>query len=163
MAISRWAPFSALTSLEREMQNFERELHSLLGRIGGAGEEVAWRPDTDVYREGETLVVRAELPGIEPDKHLEIDVEDNILRIRGHKRLEREIDEEHRFVRECRFGSFQRDILLPDGVEASNVEAVYENGVLTVRVPVPAGAAGGTKIPIKVEARKTPASKIAPD
>jgi len=59
MAISRWAPFSALTSLEREMQNFERELHSLLGRIGGAGEEVAWRPDTDVYREGETLVVRA--------------------------------------------------------------------------------------------------------
>src|SRR3972149_2258439 len=140
MAISRWAPFSALASLEREMQNFERELHSLLGRMGGAGEEVAWRPDTDVYREGETLVVRAELPGIEPDKHLEIDVEDNILRIRGHKRLEREIDEEHRFVRECRFGSFQRDILLPDGVEASNVEAVYENGVLTVRVPVPAGA-----------------------
>jgi HSP20 family protein len=161
MAITRWAPFSAFTSLEREMQTLGRELRSLLA--GGSLPEAAWRPDIDVYREGDNLVVRAELPGIDPAENLEIDVEDNVLRIRGHKRFEREVDEEHRFLRECRFGSFERDVLLPEDVVPDDVEAVYENGVLTVRVPVPAEVAISKKVPIRVEDRTSPASRIKPD
>ncbi len=163
MAITRWAPFDALTSLERGMQTLERQLHSVLGGVPPVGEDVDWRPDTDVYREGDTLVVRAELPGIDPGEHLEIEVEENVLRIRGHKRFDREIEDEHRFVRECRFGSFERAVLLPEGVEPDTVSAVYENGVLMVRVPVPAEMTAGRKVPIEVEEPRKPAPRIQPD
>ncbi len=163
MAMTSWAPFGALTTLEREMQALERDLHSLLGRVpSGLGE--AWRPDMDVYREGNSLVVRAELPGIDPAEDLEIEVEDNVLHLRGHKTVEREIDEDDRYLRECRFGSFERQVVLPEGVDPDSVAAVYENGVLTVRIPLPAvEVEKSRKIPIRVDVKRTPASKIPPD
>lgn len=162
MAITRWAPFSAFSSLEREMQSLERELHSLLGRVPPAFGEVAWRPDMDVYREENTLVVRTELPGIDPAEHLDIDVKDNVLHIRGHKKVEKEIDEEDRYIRECRFGSFERDVLLPEGVDPDAVGAVYENGILTVRVPLPEVEVEKAKR-VQVDVKKTPSSRISPD
>ncbi len=133
MAIARWAPFSAFTSLEQEMQ-------SLLDRIGARpwSEGFGWKPETDIYREEGALVVRAELPGLDPDADLDITVESNVLQIKGEKSESHEVDEADRYVSERRFGSFQRSVMLPEGVDPEAVTADYDNGVLTVRVALPA-------------------------
>jgi HSP20 family protein len=132
MAIMRWAPFAAFPSLERDLQD-------LLDRIGAMAEteEFPWRPSTDVYRENGTLVLKAELPGIDPKTELTIDVEDDVLHISGEKTFERETEESDRFIKERRFGSFSRDLVLPEGVDPGAITAHYDNGILTVVVPLP--------------------------
>lgn len=132
MAMNLWAPFSAFTALEQEM-------HSLQDRLGARPwvEGFGWKPDTDIFREGDALVIQAELPGVDPDESLTIEVEGNVLLIKGKKATVSEIHEPNQYVSERRFGSFQRSVMLPDGVDPSSVTAVYANGVLTVTVPLP--------------------------
>jgi HSP20 family protein len=131
MAIVRWAPFSAFTSLQREMQE-------MLDRFATRPvfEGFDFRPLTDVVREGDELVITAELPGIDPAE-LDIELEGNVLHIKGEKKVEREVDEHDRYLRECRYGSFRRDVMLPEGVDAQAIKAEYDKGVLTVRMPLP--------------------------
>lgn len=131
MAITRWAPFSAFTSLEREMQDM-LDRFALKPWSG----DVDWRPTTDVSREDGDLVVHAELPGIDADD-VSVEVQGNVLRISGTKESETRIGDEDRYLRERHFGSFRRDILLPDGVDTDAIEAALDSGVLTVRVHLP--------------------------
>ena len=148
MAITRWAPFSAFTSLEREMQDM---MDRFTMRPWTEGFD--WKPATDVYRENGDLIVRAELPGIDPEEGLTVEVEGNVLHITGEKRLEREVEEADRYLRESHFGSFRRDVLLPEGVEPDDIVATLEHGVLTVRVPMPTEAAeepNTTKVEVEV-------------
>jgi len=132
MTIARWPPFSAFTSLEQEMQ-------TLLDRIGARPwlEGFGWKPDADIYREEGTLVVQAELPGLDPDTDLDITVESNVLQIKGEKTESHGVDEADRYVAERRFGLFRRSVMLPEGVDPESVTANYDNGVLTVRVLLP--------------------------
>jgi HSP20 family protein len=144
MAITRWAPFSTLSSLEREMRD-------IFDRIGGAT-EFEWSPSTDVYREDGDLVVRAEIPGIDADG-VSVEMEGNVLHISGEKTEKTEIDEEDRYLRECHYGSFRRDVLLPETVSKEAVKASFVNGVLTVRVSLPTESgdeSGAVRVPIEV-------------
>ncbi len=91
------------------------------------------------------LILTAELPGmIEDDVHLEI--ENNILTIRGEKREEREEGDEKRsfHVWERRYGSFQRAFTLPKSVTTDKIKANFDNGILTVRMPKAAKAKSRT-------------------
>lgn len=146
MAIMRWAPFGALGSLEREMQD-------LLDRFTPWRGEGHLVPATDVYRENGTLVVRVELPGVDPSG-IDVEVEGSMLRIRGEKREEKTIEEADRYLYECRYGRFERDIPLPERVDAAAVAASFEHGVLTVRVAVPDAEEAAPK-KIRVEVTET--------
>lgn len=130
--MTKWAPFGAFTELEQEM-------HTLLDHFGGRPwlEGFGWRPDTDIYRDDATLVVEVDLPGIDPAIDLQIHVINNVLRIEGEKCDSPAVDEADRYLRERKCGSFSRSVMLPDGVDARSVIAVYENGILTVRIPIP--------------------------
>lgn len=132
MAIKLWAPFSAFTSLEREMQDVMSRFQT---RPFFEGFE--WKPATDVYQEDDTLVVHAEIPGINAED-IDISIEEGVLHISGEKTTEKEITEEHRYLRECRYGSFRRDVMLPQGVDPDAVRADYDSGILMVRIPLPA-------------------------
>ena len=154
MSVIRWAPFRTFASVERELQ-------SMLDRFTPRPfmEGMGWKPFTDIFREEGALVVRAELPGIDLDSGLTIEVEDNVLRIHGEKRDEKEVKEDDRYVKECQYGSFHRDVLLPEGVDAESIEATYEDGVLTVRVPLPEQTVEAEpKVKIEVS---TPEKRIA--
>ncbi len=154
MSVVRWAPFSAFTSVERE-------LASMLDRFSSRPwiEGLGWKPFTDIYHENGDLVVRAELPGIDRETGLDIDVEDNVLHIKGEKREEKEVSEDNRYVKECQYGSFRRDVVLPEGVDVEAIQATYEDGVLMVRMPLPAvGSPEKPKVKIEV---KTPQGQIA--
>ena len=150
MAIVRYAPFSAFTSLEREMQEM---LDRFTTRPLFEGWE--WKPATDVYRDGGDLVVRAELPGIDPEEGVTVEVKNGVLHILGDKEITEEVAEDDRFVREIRYGSFRRDVVLPEGIDPASVAATFVNGILTVRVPLPHQIAEETEArTVKVEIKK---------
>jgi HSP20 family protein len=109
-----------------------------------------WVPAVDVLTRGEDLVVRAELPGIDPEKDLDIGLQDNVLRIRGERRHEERTEGEGTYRLESRYGSFERSVLLPEGVKDGDISATYENGILEIVVPKAARQDGAKKIPIQV-------------
>lgn len=130
MSIVKWAPFSAFASLERELQ-------SMLDRHSGLPATMGWRPVCDIYHSNGDLVVNVELPGVEP-ADVAVEFDEGMLRITGEKIEEIQVDDDKdRFVRERRYGSFRRDLVLPEGVHATEIKARFDNGVLTVTVPVP--------------------------
>jgi len=90
------------------------------------------------YQDGDTLVVRAELPEVDPDKDVEVMISDGMLHIRAQRTERSEHRDKEGYRSEFRYGSFERDVLLPLGVEERQVAATYKDGVLEVRVPVPA-------------------------
>jgi len=101
----------------------------------------------EVVEDG-SLVLRAELPGVDPDKDVELVVENGVLTLRAERREESETKGHHRRRSEFRYGSFARRILLPAGATDEDVKATYENGILEVRIPVDGERAEARKIPI---------------
>jgi HSP20 family protein len=96
--------------------------------------ERGWSPAVDVSETNGTVMVRAELPGLEA-KDIDVDVTDNVLTIRGNKKMEEEKQEEQYYCRESYFGSFQRAFRLPAGVKGEEVDASFKNGVLKISIP----------------------------
>lgn len=93
-----------------------------------------FEPRVDVLENGNEVVVKAELPGIDP-KNLNVTVENSIMTIRGECKEERE-ERKKRYHRIERFsGSFERSFLLPEGIDAEKIKADYKNGILNVTIP----------------------------
>jgi HSP20 family protein len=101
------------------------------------------------FQEGDTLVVKAEIPGIDPDKDIEIDLADHTLRIRAERRHETKDEEKGRYRSEFRYGSFSRTVPLPVGATDQDVKATYTDGILEVRIPIDQGKAEARKVPIQ--------------
>nr|WP_241195996.1 Hsp20/alpha crystallin family protein [Streptomyces sp. SID10362] len=89
--------------------------------------------------------MKTELPGIDPDKDVEIAVEDGLLTVRAERT--EETKEKHRT--EFRYGTFARSVRLPAGAQDDEATAEYEDGVLTITVPVPTPKAGTRTIPVR--------------
>lgn len=103
------------------------------------------------FAEDKTLVVRAELPGIDPDKDVELSVRDNVLHIWAKREEKSEHKDKEGYRSEFRYGSFTRTVPLPAGTKAEEVRATYDDGILEIRVPVAE--------PVEVGARKVPITK----
>lgn len=88
-------------------------------------------------RDGDSLVVRAELPGIDPEKDVDVSIVDGSLHISGFREEKTEQKEKDSYRSEFRYGSFSRTLPLPEGATADSVTATYKDGVLEVRVPIP--------------------------
>lgn len=127
MAIIRWDPF-------REMTNFEDQVNRLWRGVADGKRQESWLPAVDVFDTKEAVVLKAELAGMKPDD-IQIEVEDNVLTIKGERRFAEKVEEDRYYRIERRFGSFQRSLALPQGVKADDIQASYEDGILEVRVP----------------------------
>jgi HSP20 family molecular chaperone IbpA len=97
------------------------------------------------------LVVRAELPGIDPDKDIHVVVDEGLLTITGERRSETKQDEKGKHFSEMQYGSFSRTLPLPDGASEKDVTATYRDGILEVRLALakPAPPKAAATIPIK--------------
>ncbi|MFZ3414860.1 Hsp20/alpha crystallin family protein [Arthrobacter sp. 3Tela_A] len=100
------------------------------------------------FRDTGAMVVRAELPSIDPEKDLDVTVSDGTLRIRGERREETSNRGKNGYRSEFKYGSFSRDIPLPAGASTDEVTASYRDGVLEVRVPLQDEGSTGRKVPI---------------
>jgi HSP20 family protein len=88
------------------------------------------------FVEDSTMVVRAELPGIDPEKDVDISVVNGALVVRAQKEEKSEQKEKDSYRSEFHYGSFVRQIALPSGVDEAQISATYRDGVLEVRVPM---------------------------
>jgi HSP20 family protein len=91
----------------------------------------------DVYENDHSLVVKAELPGMEKDQ-IAVDVQGRILTIKGERTSDKEVDEEHYYQRERIQGRFERAFALPVEPDPEAIKAEYKDGILKIEVPKPA-------------------------
>ncbi|HXY93586.1 MAG TPA: Hsp20/alpha crystallin family protein [Acidimicrobiia bacterium] len=95
------------------------------------------------------VVVRAEMPGIDPDKDVEITVSDHTLRMRAERKEETTSDENGMRRSEFRYGSFSRSVPLPVGASDKDVKATYKDGILEVRIPLDQQQAEARRVKVK--------------
>jgi HSP20 family protein len=100
------------------------------------------------FREDGQLVVRAEMPGIDPDKDVEITVADDILNLRAERRSETKTEDTSGYRSEFHYGSFSRSLRLPAGATEADIKATYTDGILEVRIPIDTATAEAKRIPI---------------
>ena len=148
MQLTKWDPFG--------------ELDDVFGRRGrGFGwplwrkmdfspfDEESWSPRVDISETDDQVMIKAEMPGVKRDE-VKVSVEDNTLIIHGERKEEKK-EEGRRFHRlECRYGSFERRFSLPTNVDQKNIDASFENGILTLKL-VKTEAAARQQIEVKVK------------
>jgi HSP20 family protein len=122
---------------------FRNEMDELFDRFfndeGGGPARQAWAPRVDVKETEKEIVIKADLPGVDP-KDIEIQVVDGSLTLRGEKREEKEEKKGNVFRSERFVGQFYREIPLPPGADAEKVSAASTRGVVTVTIPKKAEA-----------------------
>lgn len=129
--LTRWEPFRVATSLQDQVN---RLLSDVFERKSEESSLTAWAPSVDIYETEHELVVKADLPEVDP-KDLDIRVENNILTIRGERKFEKKVSEENYLRVERAYGSFARSFTLANTVNSEAIKADYQNGVLTLSIP----------------------------
>jgi HSP20 family protein len=109
----------------------------------GGGHELK----VEEFRDNGSMVVRAELPGIDPDKDVEVTMADGRLRIHAERTEQSDRHDDRTYRSEFRYGEFDRVLPLPTGTKADEVKASYRDGILEVRLPI-AEAADVQKVEI---------------
>ena len=134
-------------------QSFRTEMDRLFDRFtGGFGfpslrrmfdVEAPWRPESafsvaapavDVTEDDKAYKIAAELPGMS-EKDIDVSITGDMLVLKGEKRLEREEKEKNRYISERSYGAFQRNFVLPDGIDLDKIAAEFSKGVLTLTLP----------------------------
>jgi len=96
----------------------------------------------------DALVVKAEIPGVDPDKDVELTITEGVLHIRAERHEKSEEKTKEGFRSEFRYGSFERSLPLPLGTKDEDVKASYGDGILEIRVPMGEAKVSSTKVPI---------------
>ena len=130
-ALTRFEPFSVAGTLQDQIN---RVFSDVLGRSGEESNLTTWAPAVDIFETEHELVVKADLPEIDP-KDLDIRVENNILTIRGERKFEKKVDRDNYLRVERAYGSFARSFSLANTVNTEAIKADYQNGVLTLSIP----------------------------
>ncbi len=127
MALIRWQPFSEMETLRRQMDQIFDEM---VGVNNPA--QITWKPAIELQNTEDNIILRAEIPGVE-GKDLDIRVTREAVAISGEHRYENKT--ERGFRSEFRYGKFQRVIALPVAVQNDQVQAQFNNGILTLTLP----------------------------
>ena len=128
----RWNPFGEMARMRSEIDRLFEDAFS--APVGKWDKNSVWGFPLDVTEADESFTVKAAVPGMDPNE-LDIAITDNVLTIKGETQAEETREDEKVHLRERRYGSFMRSISLPVPVEADNVSANYENGVLSLHIP----------------------------
>jgi HSP20 family protein len=129
--LTRWDPFREMYTLRKTV---DRLFETSLSDLESTSEPMACGLPLDVVENDDSFVVRASVPGIDPDD-IEITFTDNVLTINGTTQVEEETEKPRYHMRERRYGSFSRSITLGTRVEGDDIEARYNNGVLELTLP----------------------------
>jgi HSP20 family protein len=130
----RWEPFRDLVALQDRMNRLFDESYRRTGTeedwaLGGS-----WAPAVDIYEQEGNIVLKAELPGVDP-KDVDVRVENNVLTLRGERQFDNEVKRENYHRVERSYGTFTRSFTLPNVVDTGNIKAEYKDGVLRMTLP----------------------------
>ncbi len=144
--LTTWSPL-------RELENFRRGFDEMFDQFTKDWFSSDWMrtrgPAIESWMEDGNLVVRADLPGVDP-KDVEVTVTGETLTLKGKREHKEEKSGRDYFHREVSYGSFERSISLPKGVKAEEIKATYRNGVLELTMPLPKELSA-RKVPVMIE------------
>ena len=133
MAMVRWEPVRDLLTLQERMNRMFDSSYR-----GGSEEDWAlggsWAPAVDIYEQDGNIVLKAELPGVDP-KDVDVRVENNLLTLRGERKFDNEVKRDNYHRVERSYGAFSRSFTLPNVVDTGNIKAEYRDGVLHMTLP----------------------------
>jgi HSP20 family protein len=130
MNLSVWDPFREMEAL---LDRYSRSSRKPIATNETKALEMGdWMPVVDILETDSSFAVKAELPGVDKD-HVHVHIDNNILTIKGEKKLEVKDEKRHRI--ECSYGSFVRSFSLPQDIEVEKIEASYKDGILTLTLP----------------------------
>jgi HSP20 family protein len=129
MAITRWDPFRDVLALQNRMNSLFQDFHRADSDVSTA----AFVPPVDIYEDQHKIVLKLEVPGMK-ESDLDIQLENNVLTVKGERRFEKEEKEENFHRIERRYGSFYRSFTIPNTVDPESVKANYEAGVLKIEL-----------------------------
>jgi HSP20 family protein len=134
MAIVRFDPVRDIMSLQERMNRLFSESYR-----GPAGEEDwalggTWAPAVDIYEQESNIEIKAELPGVDP-KDVDIRLENNVLTIKGERKLDNEVKKENYHRVERSYGVFTRSFTLPSVVDPTAIKADFKDGMLRITLP----------------------------
>jgi HSP20 family protein len=132
MAITRWDPFRDVLALQNRMNSLFQEYNRTQGE-GDALTTASFVPPVDIYEDEHKIVLKLEAPGMK-ESDLDIQLENNVLTVRGERKFEKDEKEENFHRIERRYGSFYRSFTVPNTVNAESVKANYEAGVLKLEL-----------------------------
>ena len=151
--LTLWKPFGELTpfrDFERMRRDMDRLWDSFFERgVRRTDDDGSWLPSLDIAETKNDIVVKAEVPGMDP-KDIDISLSDGLLTIKGEKKQEKEEKEENYHFIERSYGAFCRSVRLPKEVQSDKISASYKNGVLKVALPK-SEEAKKKEVKIKVE------------
>lgn len=147
MALIRRNPRATLPTLQDRINRVFDEMFPALGEEREDFGLFEWRPTVDTYEKDDSIMIKAELPGVKKDD-VSIDVNNNVLSIKGERKDEENMEEGDYYRRERFYGNFQRAFTLPENVDTDKIEASFKDGVLEVKVPK-TEESKGKKIEIK--------------
>ncbi len=143
------SPFGMMRRFAEEMDRlFDDFRTQLFPRLDFPRIDAAWAPPVEVTERGGQLVVRAELPGLAKED-VRVEVREDALTIQGERRHEREEKRKGFFRSERSYGSFFRQVPLPEGMDPASAKATFKDGVLEVTMPAPPKPVKGRSVPIE--------------
>jgi HSP20 family protein len=129
--LTRWEPVREMMSLREAMDRLFDDAFTRPISVSG----VSGMPAIDMYQTNDDVVVKATLPGLNAED-VDITVTGETLTLRGEFKQENEEKETNYHIREQRYGSFERSVLLPTDVESNKAKADFDNGILTITMPI---------------------------
>jgi len=134
MSIARWDPFRELNQITDRMNRLFQDTYGTnQGRSEEGLAQMNFVPPVDIYEDEHNVTLKLEVPGID-QKDIDVRLENNTLVVRGERKFEKDEKEENFHRIERRYGSFYRAFTLPNTVDSENVNANYDNGVLTIKL-----------------------------
>ncbi len=158
--LKKWEPLRDLASFQREMQrdmdDFFRRVFGGVSALTPSGifrrEAREWYPVIDCFIKNNQFVLHADLPGVDP-KNVDISLTGNMLTIKGERKAEYDEKKEGYLFHETSYGTFERTLELPEGLDVNKVRANYRNGILELTMPAKAEVLP-KKIKVEVEEMK---------
>lgn len=147
--VFRLNPFSLMRRMTEEMERIFRDI----GQVRESNGDALWAPAVEVSEREGNYVVRAELPGLEPED-IKLEIDNDALVLQGERKVERE--GVRRTQIRCR--RFYRSIPLPEGANTEEIRANFDNGILEVTVPVPERKTRRKQIPIQTSSAASTSS-----
>lgn len=136
MSLIRWDPMGNVSDLQTRINRLFDESYARSREVGGSLSLCSWGPAVDIFETVEGFTIKADLPGVKKE-HVVVEVQDNILTIRGNREVEKDIPEDRYLRRERCSGNFQRSFSLQATVLPNRIAAKFKDGVLEIFVPKP--------------------------
>jgi HSP20 family protein len=134
MAVIKWDPFRDLNILQDRMNRLFEDTGRGIRRNEEPASTTIWSPAVDIYETEGEIVVQAELPGMER-KDIALNLENNVLTIRGDRQFKKETKEDNYHRIERSYGGFSRSFSIPTSVDEDKIRADYKDGVLRIALP----------------------------